>query len=462
MKKHKRRYGVEYRANRKRWGYRFCFQGHSYARYAWETREEAKAALIEFKKELGKKPEEPQSLPTALIVAVNAYLADSAADGRSEWRLDGVRWNFNKVIIPFFGASTPIGLITAGRIKNLLRQRKRVVKPKTVWHDITNLRAFFNWACSPRTAGEDEIPALLAKNPVDAIDNPRGSLNRFIGNTKPTKAELNLANVERAASVLESTDRAYFDFLRFTGLRKDEANRLRWDDISFDTGSFHCRGTKTDESDAWLPLAPLLIYSLKTHRAMNSSDYVFPGRSAQTRGKKIYSRRKLFEKIERLTSSCADCDADNIGKRRLCRSCGHIEQISRIHRCSKCKSAEVTEGIGCLTCGSSEMRAGVKLRPKDLRDYFASTVETKDPRVLMALMRHTNLTTTTKYLQAVRERMKDAVNGFGMTNGYTLDTTLDTSHNGQGPSKTVQDCNSPISVKVLSYQPSGENGVGIN
>ena len=262
MKKWKKRGGVEYRVNRKRWGYRFCSQGNRYERYVWETREEARAALIEFKKELARKPEETQASPTALIVAVNAYLADSAADGRSQWRIDGVRWNFNKVIIPFFGEARPIHTITAGRIKNLIRQRKRVVKPKTVWHDITNLRAFFNWACAPRTVGDEEIPALLNRNPVDGLDNPRGSLGRLIGNTKSTKADLNLVNVERAAAVLEPTDRAYFDFLRFTGLRKDEANRLRWDDINFEAGSFHCRGTKTNESDAWLPLAPTLSYSL--------------------------------------------------------------------------------------------------------------------------------------------------------------------------------------------------------
>jgi hypothetical protein len=111
---------------------RYCYRGHSYASYAWRTPGEARAALIEFKKGLARKPEEAESSPAALIVAVNAYLADSAADGRSEWRWDALRWNFNKVIIPFFGAATPIGSITAGRIKNLIRQRKRVVKPKTV------------------------------------------------------------------------------------------------------------------------------------------------------------------------------------------------------------------------------------------------------------------------------------------------------------------------------------------
>ena len=67
--------------------------------------------------------------------------------------------------------------------------------------------------------------------------------------------------MDKAAEALNShpEDRAYFDFLRFTGLRKDEANRLRWDDINFDDGSFHCRGTKTDDADAYLPLADLLV-----------------------------------------------------------------------------------------------------------------------------------------------------------------------------------------------------------
>ena len=95
-----------------------------------------------------------------------------------------------------------------------------------------------------------------------------------------------------------------------------------------------------------------------------------------------------------------------------------MEGVSRTHRCSKCKSSNVEEGIGCAVCGSSNIRKGVKLVPKDLRDYFATTVETDDPRVLMALMRHTNLTTTTKYLRAMTESMKDAVSGLGQVRTY--------------------------------------------
>jgi hypothetical protein len=102
----------------------------------------------------------------------------------------------------------------------------------------------------------------------------------------------------------------------------------------------------------------------------------------------------------------------------------------------------VSEAIGCLACGSINIKAGVKLRPKDLRDYFASTVKTYAPRVLMSLMRHTNLTTTTKYLQANRERIKAAVSGLGEISSKTsdkiLEATLEASQNALQGQKTVE------------------------
>jgi integrase len=76
---------------------------------------------------------------------------------------------------------------------------------------------------------------------------------------------------------------------------------LRRADINFDEGYFHCRGTKTDEADAYLPLAPALNARLKKHKATSASEFVFPGRSNQTKGKKIYSRGRMFEWIQKLT-----------------------------------------------------------------------------------------------------------------------------------------------------------------
>jgi integrase len=222
-KKRKKRNGIEFRADREKWGFRFSQAGVSYKQYAWDTPAEARAARTKFKQELASRPKEPELPPTALITVVADYLVASAEIGRSEWRTEGLRTNFNGVLIPFFGAATPIAEITTAQVQKLVLQRKRTVKPKTIWHDITNLRACLNWACKPRELPDGSmVPALLTKNPVDGLDMS------IIGNTKPKKAPLNLAAVERTAAVLDPAERAYFDFLRFTGLRKDEANRLRW------------------------------------------------------------------------------------------------------------------------------------------------------------------------------------------------------------------------------------------
>lgn len=120
--------------------------------------------------------------------------------------------------------------------------------------------------------------------------------------------------------------------LHITGLRKGEGNRIRWEDIDFYGGWFHVPGTKMEESDNYLPLALALLQELGWlyHDAWES-EYLFPGYSKQTKGKKIYSRRRLFEKIERLTSSCQDCGGNKISKRRFCQDCRRIEQVSRVH-----------------------------------------------------------------------------------------------------------------------------------
>jgi hypothetical protein len=58
---------------------------------------------------------------------------------------------------------------------------------------------------------------------------------------------------------------------------------------------------------------------------------------------------------------------------------------------------------------------GVKRTTKELRDYFATQVcaQVSDPNTVKHLMRHTSLTTTSKYVRTVTDRMKEAVQKFG-------------------------------------------------
>jgi len=83
-----------------------------------------------------------------------------------------------------------------------------------------------------------------------------------------------------------------------------------------------------------------------------------------------------------------------------------------------CKAKAIKKQC-CGSCGSENLRGGVRFRPKDLRDYFASEVASQvtDPNVIMRLLRHTSLTTTTKYLRTVKDRMQEAVKLLGASLG---------------------------------------------
>jgi integrase len=183
--------------------------------------------------------------------------------------------------------------------------------------------------------------------------------------------------------------------MRYTGSRMDEANRARWEDIDFDGGWVDVRGTKTEESADMIPLAPVLRDALAEHRKNHpGTDLIFPGRSYQTKGRQIYSRRRFFEKIHRLTAKLRYAQA-------------HPEltewQVIKAVKADKCKG-------------------GVKIMAKDLRDVFATVImdNVKNPDTARRLMRHTSLQTTTKYMRLVKDRMQEAVNTWVNRRGQVL------------------------------------------
>jgi integrase len=375
---------TEWREDRKKWGYRFYRQGKRYKKYAWDT--EAEAAKAERLKltELENNPPLP---PTALGAAAAAYLTASAEPEieRSMWRLDGLRYTFKAHIIPHFGETRSLHDIGAGEARAFLRALKRKtqksgkrLKNKTIKNIMTDFRALYNWAIAQK---------LTRENPVTA------EVFSEIGSTKFLKAPLNPKDFARAFAVLDEYERAWWLTHECLGLRMDEGNRLLRTDPNFDTGLIHVPGTKTDEAECYMPMAPALQKELKAYLKMRKDDspMLFPGRSAQTQGKKIYSRRRLFEKIRRVTA---------------------FKAYMRKH-----------PDAAAMKVWKELKRAGypggVKLTPKDLRDYFGTVVAERvtDPNVLMRLMRHTSLTTTTKYMRVVEERMREAVASLGANAG---------------------------------------------
>src|SRR5262245_59518623 len=351
------------------WGYRFTQHGHCYKEYGMATRAEAKAAEIQCRADLEKHPPLP---PQALANIVADYLVDSAERGRSMWRLDSLRLSLRRHVIAHFGETKLIANITDNDIESLIKKLKRQgLKPKSIWHVMVNLRALLYHAMKR---------GFLRKNPAAKF---MGNFGDIIGSTKSRKPPLDPAQVDRAAeSIRHPVDKGWFNVARFTGMRLDECNRLQWADIDFQRSRIHIPGTKTEESDAWLPLAPIALQTLKDLREKNfAGDFIFSGRAPQNKGKKCYSRRYIFETIKRKT--------------------------------------------------------GIHLKAKDLRDYFASEVASKvtDPAVIMKPLRHSNMGTTAGYIRTVANRMKAAVEHLGATHGgnYGGKSLPKTAENGMPP-----------------------------
>ena len=291
-----------------------------------------------------------------------------------------------------------------------------------MWNLVVDIRALFNWAIKH---------GLARENPVNKADLSA------IKNRKPQKTALDLNDVEFAARCLDGYDRVYFNFMRFTGLRMDEANRARWEDIDFDGGWVDVRGTKTESSADIIPLAPVLRDELEKHRQNYAdSELIFPGRSAQMKGKKIYSRRRFFEKIQKLTARI---------------------RYTETH-------PELTPMQVMKAVKKENYKGGVRLTAKDLRDVFATVMmgKVRNADTARRLMRHTSLQTTTKYTREVKEQMQDAVRFLGKaterTDRLILEASLGGKSGGELPRKTTRnDILTKLAIEALTARITRES-----
>jgi len=374
---------------------------------------------------------EKLSLPKNTMTALcSEYLIDSAPK-RSQHRIDALRWNFARFVLPHFGEQTFVTRIKTDDVESfILAQKRRLLARKrqhgnvnkTVWNLVVDIRALFNWAIKH---------GLARENPVNKADLSA------IKNRKPQKTALDLNDVEFAARCLDGYDRVYFNFMRFTGLRMDEANRARWENIDFDGGWVDVRGTKTESSADIIPLAPVLRDELEKHRQNYAdSELIFPGRSAQMKGKKIYSRRRFFEKIQKLTARI---------------------RYTETH-------PELTPMQVMKAVKKENYKGGVRLTAKDLRDVFATVMmgKVRNADTARRLMRHTSLQTTTKYTREVKAQMQDAVRFLGKaterTDRLILAASLGGKSGGELPRKTTRnDILTKLAIEALTARITRES-----
>lgn len=214
----------------------------------------------------------------------------------------------------------------------------------TIWHYVKDLSAFYNWAIRKGYARQN--PVLLADRGVLAFRHQ-------------PKLPLDPTLIEKGAScpALNQQERAYYNFLRFTGCRREEANKLEWEHLDLEKGLVLIPGKKNHKASALRPLPAILIAELKA--LPRACQWVFPS----TTSTKCYDRRRMFIKV-----------SDYVGK--------HIT-------------------------------------PKDLRDWFASQLPGLTSNLVswMQLMRHTNLKTTTRYMEKFAPDLQQLVQGMGAFGG---------------------------------------------
>ena len=166
------------------------------------------------------------------------------------------------------------------------------------------LRALYNYAMGQYVDSREE--PLILHNPTIIISHNK-AWNREKARTGDVK-EYNLKAWYEGIMKLPEHDkntrktnssevaRDFFIFLLFTGLRRNEALELKWEDIDFQDKSFTIEDTKNHETHK-MPLTWLLIEVLERRKNDNGNPYVFEGEKPNSH---LTAPKKQIEKAREL------------------------------------------------------------------------------------------------------------------------------------------------------------------
>jgi integrase len=166
------------------------------------------------------------------------------------------------------------------------------------------LRALYNYAMVQYVDSQEE--PLILHNPTKIISHNK-SWNREKGRTGVVK-DYNLKAWFEGVMKLPEHDknkvksnssevvRDFFIFLMFTGLRRNEALELKWEDIDLREKSFTIEDTKNHETHK-MPLTWLLLELLERRKNDNGNPYVFVGEKI---GSHLSPPKKQLEKAREL------------------------------------------------------------------------------------------------------------------------------------------------------------------
>lgn len=140
------------------------------------------------------------------------------------------------------------------------------------------LRSLLNYAAS--VYEDSEGRPIILENPVKRLSQAKLWNHNKRRHTMIDRSQL--AAWWRGVSALENdTMRDFFHLCLLTGLRRNEAATLRWEDIDLQARTLRIKGDRTkNHEDHYLPLSDFLEKLLKRRKRnyLLKSEYVFPGR----------------------------------------------------------------------------------------------------------------------------------------------------------------------------------------
>ncbi|TID99820.1 integrase, partial [Legionella pneumophila] len=138
------------------------------------------------------------------------------------------------------------------------------------------LRALFNFAAGQYEDAQGK--SLIMENPVRRLSQTRAwyRVERRQTYIKPHELEAWYAGLNK---IENGTLRDYLLLILLTGLRREEAATLKWENVDLAAKTFTILKTKNNESHT-LPLSDFLYELLIARYEKKINDYVFPGTGA--------------------------------------------------------------------------------------------------------------------------------------------------------------------------------------
>jgi integrase len=177
------------------------------------------------------------------------------------------RCRFQKYIQPVWGGKQPHEILPL----DVDRMRLRYLKdkaPQTVKNTLALLRRIINFGTNkglcPGLSFKIELPKV---NNLKTEDLTAGQLIAL------------LEAIEQDQNIQASN---FMKMVLFTGMRRGELFKLRWEDVDFNRGFIHIRWNPKGGQDQKIPLNPAARDLLQNH-PRTGSPYIFPGRGGRQR-----------------------------------------------------------------------------------------------------------------------------------------------------------------------------------